>query len=172
MSALFLPYRTLNGECATGIMTFRERVEALSIRPIADISHGANPSLNIHLLPNAGTDRNVRSFEYLAAPAVDQCIVRQYSSLLHMVSSGGAIALTAFQHFHKILIALVLDHLAGVFFQVDFFLRIFQAAILADLQTASLDPVPFFLIHCLIPETAVAVRRAVVSHRLSAPVAA
>ena len=65
-----------------GIMTFRERVEALPIRPIAHISHGANPSLKIHLLPNAGTDRNVRSFEYLAAPAVDQCIVRQCSSFL------------------------------------------------------------------------------------------
>jgi hypothetical protein len=58
------------------------RVEALPIRPIAHISHGANPSLKIHLLPNAGTDRNVRSFEYLAAPAVDQCIVRQCSSFL------------------------------------------------------------------------------------------
>jgi hypothetical protein len=65
-----------------GIMTFRERVEALPIRPIAHISHGANPSLKIRLLPNAGTDRNVRSFEYLAAPAVDQCIVRQCSSFL------------------------------------------------------------------------------------------
>jgi hypothetical protein len=63
-------------------MTFRERVEALPIRPIGHISHGANPSLKIHLLPNAGTDRNVRSFEYLAAPAVDQCIVRQCSSFL------------------------------------------------------------------------------------------
>ena len=63
-------------------MTFRERVEALLIRPIGHISHGANPSLKIHLLPNAGTDRNVRSFEYLAAPAVDQCIVRQCSSFL------------------------------------------------------------------------------------------
>jgi hypothetical protein len=41
-------------------MTFRERVEALPIRPIGHISHGANPSLKIHLLPNAGTDRNVR----------------------------------------------------------------------------------------------------------------
>jgi hypothetical protein len=65
-----------------GIMTFRERVEALPIRPIAHISHGANPSLKIHLLPNAGTDRNARSFEYLAVPAVDQCIVRQCSSFL------------------------------------------------------------------------------------------
>src|ERR1700756_2662222 len=63
-------------------MTFRERVEALPIRPIVDISHGANPSLKIHLLPNAGTDRNVRSFEYFAAPAVDQCMVRQCSSFL------------------------------------------------------------------------------------------
>jgi hypothetical protein len=63
-------------------MTFRERVEALPVRPIAHISHGANPSLKIHLLPNAGTDRNVRSFEYLAAPAVDQSIVRQCSSFL------------------------------------------------------------------------------------------
>jgi hypothetical protein len=62
-----------------GIMTFRERVEALPIRPIGHISHGANQSLKIHLLPNAGTDRNVRSFEYLAAPAVDQCIVGQCS---------------------------------------------------------------------------------------------
>ena len=81
-SALFLPYRTLIGECATAIMTFRERVEALSIRPIAHISHGANPSLKIHLLPNAGTDRNGRSFEYLAAPTVDQWIVCQCSSFL------------------------------------------------------------------------------------------
>jgi hypothetical protein len=60
----------------------RERVEALPIRPIEYISHAANLSLKIHLLPNAGTDRNVRSFEYLAAPAVDQCIVRQCSSFL------------------------------------------------------------------------------------------
>ena len=63
-------------------MTFRERVEALPIRPIGDISYGANPSLKIHLLPNAGTERNVRSSEYLAAPAVDQYIVRQCSSFL------------------------------------------------------------------------------------------
>jgi hypothetical protein len=63
-------------------MTFRERVEALPIRPIGHISHGANPSLKIHLLPNAGTDRNVRSSEYLAEPAVDQCIVGQCSSFL------------------------------------------------------------------------------------------
>ena len=54
----------------------------LPIRPIGHISHGANPSLKIHLLPNDGTDRNVRSSEYLAAPAVDQCIVRQCSSFL------------------------------------------------------------------------------------------
>jgi hypothetical protein len=60
-------------------MTFRERVEALPIRPIGDISHGANPSLKIHLLPNAGTERNVRSSEYLAEPTVDQCIVGQCS---------------------------------------------------------------------------------------------
>jgi hypothetical protein len=63
-------------------MTFRERVEALPIRPIAHISHGANPSLKIHLLPKAGTDRNVRSSEYLAEPAVDQCIVGQCSLFL------------------------------------------------------------------------------------------
>jgi hypothetical protein len=63
-------------------MTVRERVEALPIRPIGDISHGANPSLKIHLLPNAGTERNVRSSEYLAAPAVGQCIVGQCSSFL------------------------------------------------------------------------------------------
>ena len=63
-------------------MTFRERVEALPIRPIGDISHGANPSLKIHLLPKAGTDRNVRSSEYLAEPVVDQCIVGQCSLFL------------------------------------------------------------------------------------------
>src|SRR5437016_3767679 len=63
-------------------MTVRERVEALPIRPIGDISHGANPSLKIHLLPNAGTERNVRSSEYLAEPTVDQCIVGQCSLFL------------------------------------------------------------------------------------------
>jgi hypothetical protein len=61
------------------IMTFREQLEALPIRPIGHISHGANQSLKIHLLPNAGTDRNVRSSEYLAEPAVDQWIVDQCS---------------------------------------------------------------------------------------------
>jgi len=55
-------------------MTVRERVEALPIRPVGDISHGANPSLKIHLLPNAGTEHNVRSSEYLAEPTVDQCV--------------------------------------------------------------------------------------------------
>jgi hypothetical protein len=60
-------------------MTFRDRVEALSIRPIGHILHAANPSLKIHLLPNAGTDRNVRSSEYLAEPAVHQRIVGQCS---------------------------------------------------------------------------------------------
>jgi hypothetical protein len=64
------------------IMTFRERVEALPIRPIGHISHGANQSLKIHLLPNAGTDRNVRSSEYLAEPAVDQWIAGQCSLFL------------------------------------------------------------------------------------------
>jgi hypothetical protein len=64
------------------IMTFRERVEALPIRPIGHISHGANQSLKIHLLPNAGTDRNVRSSEYLAEPAVDQCLAGQCSFFL------------------------------------------------------------------------------------------
>jgi hypothetical protein len=63
-------------------MTVRERVEALPIRPIGDISHGANPSLKIHLLPNAGTERNVQSSEYLGAPAVGQSIVGQCSSFL------------------------------------------------------------------------------------------
>jgi hypothetical protein len=63
-------------------MTVRERVEELPIRPIGDISHGANPSLKIHLLPNAGTDRNVRSSEYMAETAVDQCIVGPYSLFL------------------------------------------------------------------------------------------
>jgi hypothetical protein len=60
-------------------MTVRERVEALPIRPVGDISHGANPSLKIHLLPNAGTEHNVRSSEYLAEPTVDQCVVGQCS---------------------------------------------------------------------------------------------
>ena len=46
-------------------MTFRKRVDALPIRPIGHISHGANPSLKIHLLPNAGTGRKVRSSELL-----------------------------------------------------------------------------------------------------------
>jgi hypothetical protein len=64
------------------IMTFREQLEALPIRPIGHISHGANQSLKIHLLPNAGTDRNVRSSEYLAEPAVDQWIVDQCSLFL------------------------------------------------------------------------------------------
>lgn len=63
-------------------MKFRERVEALPIRPIGHISHGANQSLKIHLLPNAGIDRNVRSSEYLAGPAVDQCIAGQCSLFL------------------------------------------------------------------------------------------
>ena len=63
-------------------MTVRDRVEALPLRPIGDISHGANPSLKIHSLPNAGTERNVRSSEYLTARAVGQCIVGQFSSFL------------------------------------------------------------------------------------------
>jgi hypothetical protein len=62
-------------------MTFRGRVEALPIRPIGHILHGANPALKIHLLPNAGTDRNVRSSEYSSEPAVGQCIVCQCSLL-------------------------------------------------------------------------------------------
>jgi hypothetical protein len=74
--------RSINRELCQIIMTFRDRVEALPIRPIGHILHAANPSLKIHLLPNAGTDRNVRSSEYLAEPAVDQCIVRQCSSFL------------------------------------------------------------------------------------------
>jgi hypothetical protein len=63
-------------------MTLRERVEALPIRPIGDISHGANPSRKIHLLPNAGTERNVQSSEYLPALAVGQSSVGQCSSFL------------------------------------------------------------------------------------------
>ncbi len=63
-------------------MTVRERVEGLPIRPIGDISRGANPSLKIHLLPNAGTERNVQSSEYLAAPAVGRSMFGQCSSFL------------------------------------------------------------------------------------------
>jgi hypothetical protein len=61
-------------------MTVRERVEALPIRPSADISRGANPSLKIYLLPSAGTERNVQSSEYLAGPAVGQSMFGQCSS--------------------------------------------------------------------------------------------
>ncbi len=61
-------------------MTVRERVEVLPIRPIEDISRGANPSLKIHLLPNAGTERSVQSSEYLAGPAVGQNMFGQCSS--------------------------------------------------------------------------------------------
>jgi hypothetical protein len=63
-------------------MTVRERVEALPIRPIGDISRGANPSLKIHLLPNAGIERNAQSSEYLTAPAVGQSMFGQCSSFL------------------------------------------------------------------------------------------
>jgi hypothetical protein len=66
-------------------MTGRGRDEALPIRPIEDISRGANPSLKIHLLPNAGTERNVQSSEYLAVPAVGQSMFGQCSSFLVFV---------------------------------------------------------------------------------------
>jgi hypothetical protein len=77
-------------------MTFRGRVEALPIRPTGHILHGANPALKIHLLPNAGTDRNVRSSEYSSEPAVGQCIVCQCSLLRVRVVEEGTVRVVIF----------------------------------------------------------------------------